>query len=60
VKYVRVVGYMAYTQFEDAEKDDNRESGLVEQIEKDLIEQLSEDMDDVKLTLIDVLTEEGL
>lgn len=56
MKCVKVVGYMPYSQFSDEEKDDARPSGLTEQLENDLAEELGENLDTITMVLVD---EEG-
>lgn len=56
MKCVKVVGYMPYSQFSDEEKDDARISGLTEQLENDLAEELGENLDTITMVLVD---EEG-
>lgn len=49
---IKVVGYMELDQFEDNERDETRPSGLTEQVEKDMLEEFQEDMDDVTMELL--------
>ena len=50
---IKVVGYMPVEQFVDSEMDKTRPSGLLEQVENDLIEELGEHLDDIVMSYCD-------
>lgn len=53
LKIIKVTGYMDLSQFTPQEIDESRPSGLAEWMEADLAEDLFEDMDDVRIALVD-------
>ena len=47
-----VTGYMLLSQFQPEELDESRESGLTEQVENDIIDDLGDDLDEITMVLV--------
>jgi hypothetical protein len=49
---IKVIGYMPLNQFTLEELDETRISGLTEQVENDIIEDIGENLDDISMELL--------